>query len=102
MLVEDECQAKSTQRAANTGHGSAWETSQPEQMTGWGLSLQRSPGPEQSPAKEAITAGRVKTTEAASAVGAVRIHTISLLYKMHHSEAKLYLFVTIGTVAIVM
>lgn len=29
VLVEDECQAKSTQRAANTGHGSRWETSQP-------------------------------------------------------------------------
>lgn len=61
-----------------TGHDSGWETSQPEQMTGWGLSLQRSPGPEQIRAKEAITAGRVETTEAASAIGAVRIHSSSL------------------------
>lgn len=63
MLVEDECQAKSTQRAANTGRGSRWETSQPQQMTGRGLSLQRSLGPEQIRAKEALTAGRVKKTE---------------------------------------
>lgn len=75
MLVEDECQAKSAQLAANTGHGSCWETSQPQQMTGWGLSLQQSPGPEQIQAKEAISAGRVKTT--ASAISAMKLHTIS-------------------------
>lgn len=63
MLVEDECQAKSTQRAANTGRGSAWESSQPRQMTGRGLSLQQSLGPEQIRAKEALAAGRVETTE---------------------------------------
>lgn len=59
MLVEDECQAKSAERAANTGRAVS-------QMTGLGLSLQESLGREQILTKEvlAATLQGVKKSEA--------------------------------------